>query len=129
MVTNQQLLESLIKQLQILPSDQNSDWFKGYMAGRDAARRTIQKVSNDNAGHEGWIKCSDRMPDDDTYVVVANIGHGQIYEAVAAWYLHKSFRPMDGLTASNYDGGAVIDMDIDITHWQPLPKPPTDEAP
>lgn len=43
-MTNQQLLESLIRQLRILPPEQNSDWFKGYMAGRDAARRTVQEI-------------------------------------------------------------------------------------
>lgn len=44
MVTNQQLLESLIKQLQILPSDQNSDWFKGYVAGVESSKQVIQNL-------------------------------------------------------------------------------------
>jgi hypothetical protein len=43
-VTNQQLLESLIEQLQILPSGQNSDWFKGYVAGIDSSKQVIQNV-------------------------------------------------------------------------------------
>lgn len=43
-MTNQQLLESLIKQLQILPSDQNSDWFKGYVAGVDSSKQVIQEM-------------------------------------------------------------------------------------
>lgn len=43
-MTNQQLLESLIRQLQILPPEQNSDWFKGYVAGVDASKRVIQNL-------------------------------------------------------------------------------------
>lgn len=75
---------------------------------------------------DAWIPCSQRMPDDDTYVVAADIGHGEIYSAFAAWFIHGRFSVMDGLSASNYDGGAMIEIDMPITHWQPLPAPPNE---
>lgn len=73
-----------------------------------------------------WIKCSERMPDDDTEVVVADIDHGQIYSAAAAWFIHGRFSLMEGLSASNYDGGAIIEINFPINHWMPLPEPPTE---
>ena len=63
-----------------------------------------------------WIKCSDRMPDDDTYAVAADIAHGEIYSAFAAWFIHGRFTLMEGLSASNYDGSAIIEIDMPITH-------------
>ena len=71
-----------------------------------------------------WIKCIDMMPDDDTYAVAADIAHGEIYSAFAAWFIHGRFALMEGLSASNYDGGAIIEIDMPITHWMPLPEPP-----
>lgn len=72
-----------------------------------------------------WIKCSERMPEEDSYVVAAEIGGGTLYSFVASWFLHGRFNLMeDGLSASNYDGGACISMNLSITHWMPLPAPP-----
>lgn len=45
MMTNQQLLESLIAELKHVPTESdNTEWFKGYMAGRDDARRKIKDL-------------------------------------------------------------------------------------
>ena len=72
-----------------------------------------------------WIKCSERMPEEDSYVVAAEIGSGTLYSFVASWFLHGRFNLMeDGLSASNYDGGACISMNLSITHWMPLPETP-----
>ena len=70
-----------------------------------------------------WIKCGEKMPDEDTYTVIADIGsEGNIYCAAAAWFIHGSFSPMDGISASNHDGGAAIEIDMHISHWMPLPE-------
>ena len=49
-----------------------------------------------------WIKCSDRLPDDNVEVLVFDVDIGIFILAI-----NPDF--MDG-----------------ITHWQPLPEPPKD---
>lgn len=78
-------------------------------------------AGNSPAIPDGWVACSERMPEEDTYNVVADIGsEGNIYCAAAAWFIHGNFSPMDGVSASNYDGGASIEIDMHISHWMPL---------
>lgn len=85
--------------------------------------------SNPPVIQDGWVACSERMPEEDTYNVVADIGgDGNIYCAAAAWFIHGNFSPMDGISASNYDGGASIEIDMHISHWMPLPAAPQKEA-
>ena len=97
---------------------------------RTAYRAMLSAVPQPPVSASGWIKCSDRMPEDDSYVVAAEIGHdGTIYAAVASWFLHNRFNLMeDGISASNYDGGACIDMNLSVTHWMPLPAAPKPEG-
>ncbi|HDL8497016.1 TPA: DUF551 domain-containing protein [Yersinia enterocolitica] len=76
---------------------------------------------------DGWIKCSDRMPEDDQVVVIINSGHGFLYEAAVVTRRGPHFDLMDGLEASNYDGGAVVRLDMEATHWMQLPAAPEKE--
>ena len=57
---------------------------------------------------------------------VAYIYNGEIYYFAAAIYLGNNHfsAETDGLEASNYDGGAHISLDMEVTHWMPLPEPP-----
>lgn len=72
-----------------------------------------------------WISVDDELPKDDTYCIVADIGNGTLYSFAPAWWLHGEFNcKSGGLLASNYDGGATIELDLDITHWMPLPAAP-----
>lgn len=81
----------------------------------------IPLSGNSPVAPDGWVACSERMPEEDTYNVVADIGsEGNIYGAAAAWFIHGNFSPMDGISASNYDGGASIEIDMHISHWMPL---------
>ena len=70
-----------------------------------------------------WIKCSDRLPEKWDKVVIADIGHGEIYSFTGAIYMGDGYfsAATDGLEAENYDGGACISLDMDVTHWLPLP--------
>lgn len=70
----------------------------------------------------GWIKCSERYPDNGVYVLVY-FNEGQ---AVAFCgdvldhnkkYMHKYWA--DEEYACSYGGG-------EVTHWQPLPPPPSE---
>lgn len=71
-----------------------------------------------------WIKCSDRMPNDDSYVVAAkHYGHGITPDCFVAWFYIGNFHVFtDGIEASNYDGGACITSTITPTHWLALPE-------
>lgn len=92
-------------------------------------RLHIKENGNSPVILDGWIACSERMPEEDTYNVVADIGsEGNIYCAAAAWFIHGNFSPMDGVSASNYDGGASIEIDMHISHWMPLPAAPQQEV-
>ena len=51
----------------------------------------------------------------------------EIDSVVAGQFWSGSFHPnTDGLDASNYDGGACITLEMNPTHWMPLPEPPKD---
>ena len=66
---------------------------------------------------DGWISCSDRMPDD-TKMLLA-FSQGQIVAAYWNWVVspidYKKYR------AFTYLSGNILD---DVTHWMPLPEPP-----
>lgn len=66
---------------------------------------------------DGWISCSERMPDD-TKMLLA-FSQGQIVAAYWNWVMspidYKKYR------AFTYLSGNILD---DVTHWMPLPEPP-----
>ncbi len=66
---------------------------------------------------DGWISCSDRMPED-TKMLLA-FSQGKIVAAYWNWVInpidYKKYR------AFTYLSGYILD---DVTHWMPLPEPP-----
>lgn len=64
-----------------------------------------------------WFDIIDNRPKDDSNVIAADIKRGKIYSMAACWFIHGEFRVYDGLEASNFDGGAEIRIDFDVTHW------------
>lgn len=75
-----------------------------------------------------WIDVNERMPAKFQRVIIADIGHGEIYSFTGSTYMGDGFFVAEtgGLEARNYDGGASIYLDMDVTHWMPLPKSPTE---
>ncbi|ELM8128744.1 DUF551 domain-containing protein [Escherichia coli] len=65
---------------------------------------------------DGWISCSDRMPED-TKMLLA-FSQGKIVAAYWNWVVnpidYKKYR------AFTYLSGYILD---DVTHWMPLPEP------
>ncbi|EFN9542138.1 DUF551 domain-containing protein [Escherichia coli] len=66
---------------------------------------------------DGWISCSDRMPED-TKMLLA-FSQGEIVAAYWNWVVnpidYKKYRVF------TYLSGNILD---DVTHWMPLPEPP-----
>ncbi len=70
-----------------------------------------------------WISVEDRLPEDDSLVVAAHFYEFDISpDAAVCWFINGEFYFHDeGVKAENYDGGAVIQLDLEITHWCSLP--------
>ena len=64
----------------------------------------------------GWIKCSDRLPEPETfqdeYIICTFDGL-----VMASWF------ERDEKIFKDAHNGCII---MDITHWMPLPEPPED---
>ena len=80
-------------------------------------RLHIKEPGNSPAIPDGWISCSDRMPED-TKMLLA-FSQGEIVAAYWNWVVnpidYKKYR------AFTYLSGNILD---DVTHWMPLPEPP-----
>ncbi|EHK2655176.1 DUF551 domain-containing protein [Escherichia coli] len=77
---------------------------------------TVQ-AGNSPVTPDGWISCSERMPED-TKMLLA-FSQGEIVAAYWNWVVnpidYKKYRAFTHLS------GYILD---DVTHWMPLPEPP-----
>lgn len=76
-----------------------------------------QLSGNSPVTPDGWISCSERMPEE-TKMLLA-FSQGEIVAAYWNWVVnpidYKKYR------AFTYLSGNILD---DVTHWMPLPEPP-----
>ncbi|EMF4717553.1 ead/Ea22-like family protein [Escherichia coli] len=79
--------------------------------------RVAYEAGNYPVTPDGWISCSERMPED-TKMLLA-FSQGKIVAAYWNWVVnpidYKKYR------AFTYLSGYILD---DVTHWMPLPEPP-----
>ncbi|MCK2712919.1 DUF551 domain-containing protein [Escherichia coli] len=77
----------------------------------------MRKAGNSPVTPDGWISCSEQMPED-TKMLLA-FSQGEIVAAYWNWVVnpidYKKYR------AFTYLSGYILD---DVTHWMPLPEPP-----
>lgn len=70
---------------------------------------------------DGWISCSERMPEDNKMLLA--FSQGQIVAAYWNWVMspidYKKYRTF------TYLSGNILD---DVTHWMPLPEPPQQDG-
>ncbi|HEA0147537.1 DUF551 domain-containing protein [Escherichia coli] len=89
----------------------------GYILLVQDAEPNFDINGNSPVTPDGWISCSDRMPED-TKMLLA-FSQGQIVAAYWNWVVnpidYKKYR------AFTYLSGNILD---DVTHWMPLPEPP-----
>ncbi|ELD1743337.1 DUF551 domain-containing protein [Escherichia coli] len=99
-----------------MDDDFDSAFEHGKAVGWNACRAAMLQ-SQGNCIKDGWISCSDRMPED-TKMLLA-FSQGQIVAAYWNWVMspidYKKYR------AFTYLSGNILD---DVTHWMPLPEPP-----
>ena len=75
-----------------------------------------------------WISVEDKLPEGCENVLVCNFETGTRIDCTTAWYhvKNKHWDVDDSMIrAENYDGGAVISLDQNVTHWMPIPEPPS----
>ncbi|EOT0055910.1 DUF551 domain-containing protein [Escherichia coli] len=96
------------------------EWSDAMLHGAEPVSQTYklnQLSGNSPATPDGWISCSDRMPED-TKMLLA-FSQGEIVAAYWNWVVnpidYKKYR------AFTYLSGNILD---DVTHWMPLPEPP-----
>ncbi|EJW0782242.1 DUF551 domain-containing protein [Escherichia coli] len=89
----------------------------GYILLVQDAEPNFDINGNSPVTPDGWISCSDRMPED-TKMLLA-FSQGKIVAAYWNWVAnpidYKKYR------AFTYLSGYILD---DVTHWMPLPEPP-----
>ncbi|MBB0725866.1 DUF551 domain-containing protein [Escherichia coli] len=84
----------------------------------EAVKAVLRRLAgNSPVTPDGWISCSDRMPED-TKMLLA-FSQGEIVAAYWNWVVnpidYKKYRTF------TYLSGNILD---DVTHWMPLPEPP-----
>ncbi|WP_097335854.1 DUF551 domain-containing protein [Escherichia coli] len=89
----------------------------GYILLIQDAEPNFDVNGNSPVTPDGWISCSERMPED-TKMLLA-FSQGEIVAAYWNWVVnpidYKKYR------AFTYLSGHILD---DVTHWMPLPEPP-----
>jgi hypothetical protein len=71
-----------------------------------------------------WISIKDMLPKEDSFILAAKFfDYIEDIDACVCDFYHGKFHVnTDGLDASNYDGGAIITMNFEPTHWMRIPK-------
>lgn len=92
-----------------VPTPTNLGYEAGWNACRSAMLQGAEHVSNRDELPEGWVACSERMPEGMTDVHISN-GHdvGQGWWDGDTWQTQHDYYSVPG----------------EVTHWQPLPSPP-----
>ncbi|HFV4428510.1 TPA: DUF551 domain-containing protein [Escherichia coli] len=97
-------------------------WLQACDGNRVQEYIKLERLQNALSGNspvtpDGWISCSDRMPED-TKMLLA-FSQGEIVAAYWNWVVnpidYKKYR------AFTYLSGNILD---DVTHWMPLTEPP-----
>nr|DAU58030.1 MAG TPA: Protein of unknown function (DUF551) [Caudoviricetes sp.] len=70
-----------------------------------------------------WIKCSERMPDADCWVLICNVSLGGVDMGI-----YRNDEHLDEDEHWQNESGEFIEAfsGWPVTHWMPLPEPPSE---
>ncbi|MCL8080376.1 DUF551 domain-containing protein [Enterobacter hormaechei] len=105
----------------VMDDDDFDDTFRGgWKAHRAAMLQGAEHVSNRDELPDGWVACSERMPEDEQQVITHNIfGYRHISffdEHSGHFFDHLDGRPIDCVEH------------VLVSHWMPLPAAPQQEV-
>ena len=86
----------------------------GRTAGWNACRAAMLQ-SQGNCIKDGWISCSERMPDDGQHVIILCDG---------AFVLYAQYRDGEFFDIVRNGDEFFETQSRNVTHWMPLPEPP-----
>ncbi len=92
----------------------NPDTVEAYAKRAEISPKPLYAASPVSVTPDGWISCSDRMPEETGDIIV--VSDGIVMSGI-------SYSRRDGfyITALEYDDDEPIGG---VTHWMPLPEPP-----
>ena len=70
-----------------------------------------------------WISVEDRLPDDGEYIV-----HYASGDIVVAAFSQDQMKAHNNINYGWICGEEGITYEDEVTHWMPLPEPPTDSS-
>jgi hypothetical protein len=85
----------------------------------DAAPMHDACLTNEDSKSDGWIKCSDRLPDDESFVLVTNGKHTGM-----GAYLRDEHLEDDERWQDEHFEFINKQSKYPVTHWMPLPPNP-----
>lgn len=123
----QKLSDALDEIENTLPTEDvdRPDVFLAWSAMPRAALKSLLQAGNSPVIPDGWISCSDRMPDEDDWIMAFHIDG---YQRIAKWTSTSGHYHMRNFTHCwEYDGNDS-EHEGSITHWMPLPAAPQQEV-
>ncbi|EHX9387504.1 DUF551 domain-containing protein [Escherichia coli] len=97
-----------------MDDDFDSAFEHGKAVGWNACRAAMLQ-SQGNCIKDGWISCSDRMPDDGQHVIILCDG---------AFVLYAQYRDSEFFDVVRNGEEFFETQSRNVTHWMPLPEPP-----
>lgn len=115
-VTTANKLPEPIKDNRLNSGAEADDYYSGYQAGWNELLEAVN--GNSPVIPDGWVACSERMPNDKDYV--------WCWGRVVGWAEDDGFEAYYDATRNKWwavtmDGEEPVRK---VTHWQPLPSPP-----
>ena len=127
----EKILEMLSNIHRVVKTDEDAEWNRAIYKSTEIVHEVAEEYNG------GWIPCSERLPEECVPVNVTWINrnpesyYAKIkdvpFSATAVYYNSKwywySSTCVDYLSEYGKNDFDLVDKDIDVVAWQPLPKP------